>query len=101
VLRSDNGAQPCSKRFVEYLGQHGIQGQYTGYDAPDDKADVERVIRTLKEEEIWPNAYESWAEAHAAIEAYVAYYHRPRIHSALGCLTPDEFTATHIALAAV
>jgi transposase len=37
ILRSDNGAQPCSKRFVEYLGSVGIQGQYTGYNAPDDK----------------------------------------------------------------
>jgi hypothetical protein len=35
-LRSDNGASPCAKRFGEYLSQHGIQGQYTGYDAPAD-----------------------------------------------------------------
>jgi len=33
VLRSDNGAQPCSKRFAEYLGTVGIRGQYTGYNA--------------------------------------------------------------------
>jgi len=96
VLRSDNGAQPCSKRFVEYLGRTGMQGQYTGYDAPDDNAYVERVIRTLKEEEIWPNHYETWAEAHAAIESYVNYYSHQRIHAALGYLTPDEFAAAHL-----
>jgi transposase InsO family protein len=61
---------------------------------------VERVIRTLKEEEIWPTAYASWGEAQAAIEAYVAYYHPQRIHSALGYSTPDEFAATHFTLAA-
>ena len=25
VLRSDNGAQPCAKRFVEFLGQRELQ----------------------------------------------------------------------------
>ncbi len=51
VLRSENGAEPSSKHFVEFL-EHGIKGQYTGYNAPDDNAYVERVIRTIKEEEI-------------------------------------------------
>ena len=52
VLRSDNGAQPSSKHFVEFLGKRGIKGQYTGYSAPDDNAYVERIIRTIKEKEI-------------------------------------------------
>ncbi len=93
ILRSDNGAQPCSKRFVEYLGSVGIQGQYTGYNAPDDNAFVERVIRTIKEEEIWLNSYATWAEAHAAVEAYVRFYNEQRVHSALGYRTPKEFAA--------
>jgi transposase InsO family protein len=100
TLRSDNGAQPCSKAFVEGLGRHGVRGQYTGYDAPDDNGFVERVIRTMKEEEIWPNAYETFEEAHAAIEAYVNYYNQHRIHSALNYQTPDEFAAATLTLAA-
>ena len=91
VLRSDNGAQPCSKRFAEYLGTVGIRGQYTGYNAPDDNAYVERVIRTIKEEEIWLNQYESWAEAHRAIDEYMRFYNEQRIHSALDYRTPKEF----------
>jgi len=90
VVRSDNGAQPCSKRFVEFLGSRGVRGQYTGYDAPDDNAFVERVIRTIKEEEIWPNVYESWSEAHAALDRYVHWYNEERIHSALDYRTPCE-----------
>jgi len=38
TLRSDNGAQPCSKAFVEHLGSVRVNGQYTGYNAPDDNA---------------------------------------------------------------
>jgi putative transposase len=91
TLRSDNGAQPCSKKFVEFLGSRGVRGQYTGYDAPDDNAFVERVIRTIKEEEIWPNYYDSWSEAHEAIEHYVRWYNEQRIHSALDYRTPCEF----------
>jgi len=100
TLRSDNGSQPCSKKFVEHLGKTGVQGQYTGYNAPDDNAYIERVIRTVKEEEIWPNVYDTLSEARAAIEAYVNYYNNERIHSALGYRTPNEVVAAYSTLAA-
>lgn len=100
VLRSDNGSQPCSKKFVEFLSARGVGGQYTGYDAPDDNAYVERVIRTVKEEEIWPNLWDTLDEARAAIEAYVNYYNNERIHSALNYKTPSEIAAAFITLAA-
>jgi putative transposase len=100
VLRSHNGSQPCSKRFVEFLAAHGIQAQYTGYDAPDDNAYVERVIRTIKEEEIWPNLWDTLGEAREAIEAYVTYYSEQRIHSALDYQTPSEVAAAFITRAA-
>jgi len=98
TLRSDNGAQPCSKKFVEFLGSCGVRGQYTGYDAPDDNAFVERVIRTIKEEEIWPNVYDTWPEAHEAIDRYVRWYNEHRIHSALDYRTPCEVESKWIAL---
>ena len=101
VLRSDNGAQPSSKHFVEFLGKCGIKGQYTGYNAPDDNAYVERIIRTIKEEEIWCSDYESLSEARECIDDYVRYYNRDRLHSSLDYQTPDEiyeiFTSTQLA----
>jgi len=100
TLRSDNGSQPCSKKFVEYLGKRGVKGQYSGYNAPDDNAYIERVIRTVKEEEIWPNVYDTLSEARAAVEAYVNYYNQERIHSALGYRTPNEVAAAYDTLAA-
>ncbi len=100
VLRSDNGSQPCSKKFVEFLGAHGVQGQYTGYNAPDDNAYVERVIRTIKEEEIWPNLWDTLGEARQAIEDYVTYYNERRLHSALDYQTPSEVAAAFITHAA-
>jgi len=81
-------------------GDSGVKGQYTGYDAPDDNAYVERVIRTIKEEEIWPNQYDTLSEAREAIEAYVKYYNEQRIHSALDYQTPSEVAAAFITRAA-
>ena len=93
VLRSDNGAQPCSRKFVAFLSQHGIKGEYTGYDAPDDNAYVERVIRTIKAEEVWLNSYDSFPEAHQAIENYINFYNQERIHQALEHKTPNQAAA--------
>lgn len=100
TLRSDNGSQPCSKDFVEYLGSVRVRGQYTGYNAPDDNAFVERVIRTIKEEEVWPNLWDTVSEAREAIENYVAYYNIDRIHSALDYATPKEVADASAALKA-
>lgn len=100
TLRTDNGAQPCSKKFVEYLGSVRVKGQYTGYNAPDDNAFVERVIRTIKEEEIWPNLWDTVSEAREAIDKYVNYYNNERIHSALDYATPKEIADASTALKA-
>jgi putative transposase len=55
---------------------------------------VERVIRTVKEEEIDLQEYESFAEAQREIGRFIEeVYNRKRIHSALGYRTPSEFEA--------
>ena len=86
--------------FTEYLGKTGVTGQYTGYNAPDDNAYVERLIRTVKEEEIWLNLYDTVSEARAAVEEYIRFYNEERLHSSLGYRPPKEFAAAHVTLAA-
>jgi transposase InsO family protein len=53
---------------------------------------AERVIRTIKEEEIGLSEYRDYAEAQAQIGHFIddVYTHK-RIHSSLGYLTPAEF----------
>lgn len=100
TLRSDNGAQPCSRAFTTFISKVGVRGEYTGYNAPDDNAYVERLIRTLKEEEIWPNLYDSIFEALEAIENYVKFYNEERVHSSLDYRTPKQFAASQVTLVA-
>ena len=53
---------------------------------------AERLIRTLKEEEIHLNAYENIHEARERIGHFITHvYHHKRPHSALEYLTPLEF----------
>jgi putative transposase len=50
---------------------------------PGRHAYVEHVIRTIREEEIWPNLYATVSEARETIEGCMRYYNQERPHSAL------------------
>ena len=61
---------------------------------PTDNPYAERVIRTLKEEEVYLNEYRSVSEAREEIGRFIdQVYNAKRIHSALGYLTPAEYEA--------
>ena len=59
-------------------------------------AHAERVIRTIKEEEVYLADYESFDDAYHRIGHFIDdVYQTKRIHSALGYLTPVEFEAAY------
>jgi len=63
---------------------------------PTQNAYAERLIRTLKEEEVYLNDYETFDQAHQRIGHFLEeVYMTKRIHSSLGYLTPAEFEALH------
>jgi putative transposase len=65
--------------------------KYTGTGIPEHNAYIERFFRTLKEEEIWPNFYETIEEAKDQIEDYIEFYNTERQHSSPGYVSPAEF----------
>ena len=90
-LMSDNGSQPTSKRYEKELETLGIIHVTTSYNNPKGNADTERFMKTFKEEIVWPNEYESFSEATAAVERFIHFYNHDYPHSAIGQRGPIDF----------
>ena len=89
---SDQGVEYLSSAYISTLTRHGITISVVRRGGPWENGYAERLIRTLKEEEIHLNDYEDITEARERIGHFITQvYHRKRPHSALGYLTPMEF----------
>ena len=91
IHHSDQGVQYLSKAYVTTLQEHGVMISVAHRGRPWENGYAERLIRTLKEEEIDSNEYQSLTEARDRIGYFIEYeYHQKRPHSALENLTPFE-----------
>ena len=58
---------------------------------PTENGHVERLMRTIKEEEVALSNYDGYADARSQIGTFLdGVYRHKRVHSALGYLTPIE-----------
>ncbi len=61
---------------------------------PNENGYAERLIRTIKQEEVYLSDYQSMAEARGQLGYFIeVVYNQHRPHSALHYLTPAEFEA--------
>lgn len=90
-LMSDNGSQPTSTAFFNACGVLKINQAFTSYNNPKGNANTERVIRTIKEDCIWINEWNSLDEAKKCIEKWIHNYNNLYPHSMLDYLSPVEF----------
>jgi transposase InsO family protein len=94
IHHSDQGIQYAAPQYIQVLHAAGIQISMAAVGEPRQNGYAERVIRTIKEEEIALAEYRDFAEALAQIGRFIDdVYRTKRIHSALGYLTPAEFEA--------
>ena len=92
IHHSDQGVQYLSNTYIKTLICHGIEVSLARRGCPWENGYAERLIRTLKEEEIHLNDYENISEVESRIDYFIQQvYHQKRPHSALGYLTPLEF----------
>jgi putative transposase len=92
IHHSDQGVQYACWDYTELLLNHGVRISMAAVGKPEENGYAERLMRTIKEEEVALSDYRDFHDARAHIGHFLddVYTHK-RIHSALGYLTPAEF----------
>lgn len=90
-LITDNGCQPTSERYIRTCADLTINQIFTTWNNPKGNADTERVIRTIKEDLIWPYDWNSPFEFEEAFNHWVSDYNTDFPHQSLNYQTPYQF----------
>lgn len=98
IHHSDQGVQYACWDYTDLLLNHGVRISMAAVGKPEENGYAERLMRTIKEEEVDLSDYRDFHDARAHIGRFLddVYTHK-RIHSALGYLTPAEFEAQWLA----
>lgn len=96
IHHSDQGVQYAAASYIGILRIAGIAISMTDIGKPTQNAFAERLMRTLKEEEVSLHDYQDITEARAQIGDFLDdVYMTKRVHSSLGYQTPAEFEAAY------
>jgi len=92
IHHSDQGVQYAATAYTDLLQAAGVRISMADIGKATQNGYAERVIRTIKEEEVDLSDYRDYADAYQHLGRFLedVYMHK-RIHSALGYLTPVEF----------
>lgn len=90
IINTDQGSQFTSSDFVGLMLANRIEISMDGKGSWRDNVFVERLWRSVKYEEVCLKAYDSVADARAALEQYFDFYNSKRPHSSHGGRTPDQ-----------
>jgi transposase InsO family protein len=92
IHHSDQGVQYAATDYIRRLQSCAAAISMAAIGEPRENGYAERLMRTIKEEEVALTEYVDFADAYRQIGRFLeAVYNRKRIHSALGYLTPAEF----------
>ena len=92
IHHSDQGVQYAANDYVQLLEKNAIAISMAGVGKAYENGYAERLMRTIKEEEVDLSEYCNFNEVYERIEDFLEeVYMKKRIHSALSYLTPSEF----------
>jgi putative transposase len=90
VFNTDQGSPFTSHDFTGVLLQAGIAISMDGKGSWRDNVVVERLWRSIKDEEVYLRASDTVSDARASNARYLAFYNGRRPHSSLDRQTPDQ-----------
>ena len=92
IHHSDQGVQYAALAYTAMLAGRGVAISMAAVGKPEENGYAERLMRTIKEEEVDLSEYEDLADARRQLGRFLDdVYNTKRIHSSLGYLTPAEF----------
>jgi transposase InsO family protein len=92
IHHSDQGVQYAANEYVKLLQEHNVKISMAEVGQAWQNGYAERLMRTIKEEEVDLSEYQNFTEAYQQIEKFLEdVYMKKRIHSSLGYLTPSEY----------
>jgi transposase InsO family protein len=94
IHHSDHGLQYACQDYTDLFSQRPIHISMAAIGRPEGNGFAERLMRTIKEEEVDLAEYRDFHVAYRRIGQFLDdVYTRKRILSALGYLTPAEYEA--------
>jgi putative transposase len=90
IFNTDQGSQFTSHAWTSRLESAGVQVSRDGRGRCHDNIFIERLWRSVKQENVYRNGYASVAELEAGLHEYVRFYNEKRPHQSLGYRTPAE-----------
>jgi len=90
IFNTDQGSQFTSRDFTKLLLDEAILISMDGRGRCMDNIFTERLWRSLKYENVYPNDYQTVPEARTGIGTYFNLYNTVRLHQSLGYMTPYE-----------
>ncbi len=90
IFNSDQGAQFTSLAFTGMLEAHQIRISMDGRGRVYDNIFIERLWRSVKQEEVYVHEYDSVKRATTGLGTYFERYNTRRVHQALDYATPAE-----------
>jgi transposase InsO family protein len=93
---SDQGIHYAFKNYIQVLRAHKVKISMASVGKPEENGYAERLMRTIKEEEVELSEYNDLDDAREQIGRFLEdVYMTKRIHSALDYATPAEFEALY------
>lgn len=93
TIVSDNGSELTSMAVLRWCQESGVEWHYIAPGKPTQNAFIESFNGRLRDECLNEIAFSTLIEARSELAIWKEDYNRQRPHSALGNITPAEFTS--------